>query len=189
MHVIRQTMPKGLTRNSSPIQISASVEETVVNTFTTREIDLTLNALDQEVFVVTQVNIDTTPPSLKEVAGRTAVTCSLSSTGRTSVGSIADSNVIAQARKDILLNISVAQPATVPPFLTFGVATFDREDPLFSPTTEEYIGIIATSNCHLNLQGQGNTDLMSASVRIYGYRAKMDASGYAALVQSQVLSA
>jgi hypothetical protein len=54
---------------------------------------------------------------------------------------------------------------------------------------EEYIGIIATSNCHLNIQGQGNDTAMAASVRVYGYRAKMDAAGYAALVQSQVLSA
>jgi hypothetical protein len=165
------------------------VTETVINTFATTEIDLTLNALDQEVFVVTQVNIDTTPPSLLEVTATASVACSVSSTARTSVGTIANSNVIAQSRKTTQVNASVAQPPTVPPFVSYGIATYDREDPLFAAMDEEYIGIIATSNCHLNIQGQGNLDLMQASVRIYGYRAKMDAAGYAALVQSQVLSA
>lgn len=182
-------MPKGLTRNSSPIQVSASIAETAANTFTTREIDLTLNALDQEVFVVTQVNIDLSPPTLQDSQAKSSVVCTLSSTGRTSVGSIADSNVIAQSRKDIQVVVSVAQPPTVPPFQNFGVAVFDREDPLFAAMDEDYIGIIATSNCHLNIQGSGNDDAMAASVRVYGYRAKMDAAGYAALVQSQVLSA
>jgi len=182
-------MPKGLTRNSSPIQVSANIVESAANTFTTQEIDLTLNALDQEVFVVTQVNIDLSPPTMQDYASRSSVICTLSSTARTSVGSIADSNVIAQSRKDIQVIASIVQPPTVPPVQNFGVAVFDREDPLFAAMDEDYIGIIATSNCHLNITGSGNDDPMGASVRVYGYRAKMDAAGYAALVQSQVLSA
>lgn len=175
-------MPKGLTRNSSPIQVSSFVTETAANTFATLEVDLTLNALDQEVFVVTQVNIDLDMPDADIInpGGVSAVAATLSSTARTSVGTIADSNVIAQARRECQTLVS-----TNAAYAQF----YDREDPVFAPTTEDYIGIVATSNMHINIQGQGNTSEKACSVRVYGYRAKMDAAGYAALVQSQVLSA
>jgi hypothetical protein len=151
-----------------------------------------LNALDQEVFVVTQVNIDLADPDANILTlGSTGeahgtVQCTLSSTARTTVGSIADSNVIAQAKKswNLIAILDAQGNATTVPS-----SFFDREDPLFAPTSEEYIGIIATSNMHLNILGSGNLTAKGADVRVYGYRAKMDAAGYAALVQSQVLSA
>ena len=153
---------------------------------------MTLNALDQEVFVVTQVNIDLNNPDPDAVAvstgglGRSSITCTLSSTNRTSIGSIADSNVIAQAKKEWTIT-ALSGPAGVGDGLTSFCT--DREDPLFSAQDEDYIGIIATSNMHLNIFGENNVSAKGADVRVYGYRAKMDAAGYAALVQSQVLSA
>jgi hypothetical protein len=184
-------MPKGLTRNSSPIQVSSRIQESAANTFTTAEIDLTLNALDQEVFVVTQLNLDIAAPDIPytvalldpDTRADSSVVATLSSTARGTVGSIADSNVIGQAKRTTDLQLVVVAGQTT------GVATFfDREDPLFAPTTEEYIGIIATSNMHINLKGSNNNQPKTCDVRVYGYRAKMDAAGYAALVQSQVLS-
>ena len=180
-------MPKGLTRNSSPIQVSGRIQESAPNTFTTVEIDLTLNALDQEVFVVTQVNLDIDAPDIAWASAASApdnviesfVVATLSTTARSTIGSIADSNVIAQAKR----TIQCAAPTSG----SFAVG-FDREDPLFAPTSDEYIGIVATSNMHLNLLGFANFDIKDCAVRVYGYRAKMDAAGYAALVQSQVLS-
>ena len=77
-------MPKGLTRNSSPIQVSSRVAESAANTFSTVEVDLTLNALDQEVFVVTQVKLDLKNPDPDDVAvstgglGRSSLTFTLS---------------------------------------------------------------------------------------------------------------
>ncbi len=184
-------MPKGLTRNSSPIQVSSRVSEDAPNTFTSVEVDLTLNALDQEVFVVTQVNLDLEDPDGDVLAlglsgvSRSDVIATVSSTARSTVGSIADANVIAQAKKSwqmIAITGAGGEPAV-------GSAFFDREDPIFAPTSDEYIGIIATSNMHINILGRSNQTAKSADVRVYGYRAKMDAAGYAALVQSQVLSA
>ena len=95
--------------------------------------------------------------------------------------------MIAQAKKSWSILLVSGQQGGGEPALASAV--FDREDPLFSPTTEEYIGIVATSNMHLNILGNGNISTKGADVRVYGYRAKMDAAGYAALVQSQVLSA
>ena len=173
-------MPAGLKRTSSPIQISASVAESALNTFTSEEIDLTLNALDQEVFVVTQLNIDVQAPSQPGVPGDNAsVSASLSTTARTSVGSIADSNVIGASERIILSSA------------TNSLVGFDREDPLFAAISEDYLGIVATNNMFLNIKGDGNAigQLKNARVRVYGYRAQASASVYAALVQSELLSA
>ena len=57
-------MPKGLKETSSLIQISASVSETGANTFTQGQVDLQLNPLDNEVFVVYAIDINASSPDL-----------------------------------------------------------------------------------------------------------------------------
>jgi len=58
------------------------------------------------------------------------------------------------------------------------------------PSTQlAYLGIIATNDFHLNIQGTNNTAVLFANARLYGFRARADASIYAALVQSELLSA
>lgn len=172
-------MPTGLKSTSSPIQISSTVLESAANTLTADTIELNLNALDQEVFVVTQVNIDVDAPDSVPTQ-TTAVSASLSSTARTTVGTIADNNVIAASQRIIVTNALMGADGGFP---------FDREDPTFTALNEEYIGIIATSNCFLNIIGLNNGNPKTANVRIFGYRAQAGASVYAALVQSEVLSA
>lgn len=165
---------------SSPIQISASVTETAPNTFVSSEIDLTLNVLDREVFVVTQLNLDVDVPD--SVGNTTTQTnASLSTTQRTSVGSIAESNVLGAASRSIVCNALMTPDGGIP---------FDREDPLFTPLSEDYLGIVATNNMFLNLEGLNNGNAKNVRCRVYGYRAKVtDASVFAALVQSELLSA
>lgn len=175
-------MPRGLKATSSPIQISSSVEEKVAGTFASQTIDLSLNALDNEVFVVTQVNLDVDAPDL--VAGSTTgVGATLSTTSRDSLGntgSIADQNVLGAAERIIVMAAATTADG--------GIA-FDREDPTFTSLSEDYIGIIATSNAFLNIQGLNNGNAKQVRCRLFGYRAVADASVYAALVQSEVLSA
>lgn len=174
-------MASSLTRTSSPIQISASVSEVAANSFTAEEIDLTLNALDQEVFIVTQVNLDCDAPDPNANPGNYQVNASVSTTKRATVGGMGNSNVIASARNELITAAAVGGE--------FSCVLLSREDPIFSPTDMDYIGIIATNNAFLNIQGLGNGNAKSAQVRIYGYRAKASASVYAALVQSELLSA
>ena len=57
------------------------------------------------------------------------------------------------------------------------------------PATLEYIGIIATNDFFVQVQGTGNTGTKGMDGKLYGYRARADASIFAALVQSEVLSA
>jgi len=171
--------PKGLKTTSSPIQISAKVTESVVNVFTTEEIPLTLNVLDNEVFVITQLNLDVDAPDMAGAGITKVVNASISTTSRTSVGSIADSNVIGSAERIILTGAAPAEPC----------ASFDREDPLFSAISEDYLAIVATNNMFLNIVGTLNGNAKSCRVRVYGYRASASSSVYAALVQSELLSA
>ena len=57
-------MPKGLKETSGVIVISANVAESAANTFTSQKVDLQLNALDREVFIVYAIDLDTEQPEL-----------------------------------------------------------------------------------------------------------------------------
>ena len=168
-------MPKGLKETSSIITIGAEVIESAANTFTTQQVDLQLNPLDNEVFVVYGIDIDVLEPNL--VPGvDTLITASVSTTSRTNVGNLAASNVLAITRTEI-------QSAA-------GEVARGQFSSDSAPATNlEYLGIIATNDFFLNIVGSNNTGARSATCRLYGVRAKADASVYAALVQSELLSA
>jgi hypothetical protein len=170
-------MPKGLKDTSSIIVISSGVAETAPNAFTTAKIDLQLNPLDQEVFVVLAVDIDVLPPDVPAAPGQAVAACSMSTTARTTVGGLDQSNVMAAKRL----------------FVETGAA---GETAVFEYTSSEspnsmldYIGIISTNDYFLNIEGTNNLLAKGANVRVWGYRARADASTYAALVNSEILSA
>jgi ABC-type uncharacterized transport system permease subunit len=56
------------------------------------------------------------------------------------------------------------------------------------PAALDYVGIIATNDFFLQVVGVNNAAAKSMGVKVYGYRARAEASTYAALVQSEVLS-
>jgi len=172
-------MPTGLKQTSSPIQISARVTELAANTFVSETIELSLNPLDSQVFVVTQVNLDIDAPD-SITATSTACFASLSTTARVGVGNISNQNILAAASRQLICNAGMTAD---------GGHVFDREDPTYTSLSEDYIGIIATSNAFLNLIGDFNNNVKACNVRIFGYRAQATSSVYAALVQSEVLSA
>ncbi len=168
-------MPKGLKETSSIIMIGASATETAPGAFTSSQVDLQLNPLDNEVFVVYAIDMDGKTPEL--IPGtRTETKLSVSTTRRTSVGSIADSNVMAQLQ-------TVVEEAGGAAVLN---AKHAGETP---PSMLEYIAIIATNDFFVNVQGVNNVASTSGNVRLYGVRARADSSIYAALVQSELLSA
>lgn len=164
-------------KTSSEIQISSGLTETAAGTFTQLEIDLSLSPLDNEVFVVTAVDLDLQAPDAVP-ATDTDVTAYVSSTSQTATVGIDNSNVITSSRKDIRAG----------GFADGGVG-FSQQS-LTAPVGDlGYIGIIATNNFYLGVQGNNNLLAKRANVRVYGYRARADAATYAALVQSEVLSA
>jgi len=167
-------MPAGLKQTSSTVSIGFSLSESGANTFTQGEIDLNLSPLDREVFVVQAINLDTEIPDLGVADSR--VNSSLSSTRQTTVGNLSDSNVLATGQFAIKADAARA----------VGFTQQSLETP---PSTMDYIGIIATSDFFVQVEGNGNTNAKGVSGKLYGYRAVATADIYAALVQSEVLSA
>ena len=170
-------MPRGLKQTSSIVPIGFVARELAANTFVQTSVDLNLSPLDNEVFVVLAINMDPSTPDAI-VATDTAVRTSLTTTSQTAVVTLANSNCLAIGQSHIKAAGFVDGGAA---FQTSGIET--------PPANLEYIGIIATNDFFVQLQGEGNLNARSASGKLYGYRARADSAVYAALVQSEVLSA
>jgi len=167
-------MPAGLKQSSSTVAIGFGLDESAVNTFTQGSVDLNLSPLDREVFVVTAINIDPSSPDLGPTNSRT--TCSLTTTSQSALSTLADSNCLAVAQQSIMADATRA-------------VAFQQQSLETPPSTSDYIGIIATNDFFIQILGQGNVAAKSCSGKLYGYRAVASADIYAALVQSEVLSA
>ena len=168
---------KGLKQTSSVVSIGFDITETAPATFTQTSVDLNLSPLDREVFVVLAVNID---PFFSDaiVTVNTATNCAVTSTSQDQMPTLGDSNCLAKA------NASIRASGFVDGGVSFIQASLDSP-----PSTLDYIGIIATSDFFVQVEGTGNTTGKGASGKLYGYRAVASADIYAALVQSEVLSA
>lgn len=169
-------MPKGLKPTSGVIVISSNVSESAANTFTTSKVDLQLNVLDREVFVVSAIDLDVFAPE-NITNQRTRSDFTVSTTQRTTVGGLESSNVLAHKFMQIQ---NVADTCAV-------LSEYSSGD---TPHAQlEYIGIIATNDFYLNIKGTANTAAIGGNCRIWGYRAQADAATFAALTQSELLSA
>lgn len=169
-------MPAGLKQSSSVVSIGFKSLETAANTFEQSAIDLNLSPLDREVFVVLAVNLDPQTPDPQSGAD-SEVGCSLTTTSQTAVQGLDNSNCLASASN----SIKSAAPGESVSFQTLGLET--------PPATLEYIGIIATNDFFVQVKGTNNNGAKFVKGKVYGYRAVASADIYAALVQSEVLSA
>ena len=168
-------MVTGLKQASSVVSIGFNATETGANTFTQASIDLNLSPLDREVFVVLAINLDPFTPDMKE-GDLTQVSSSLTTTSQTAVANLSNSNCLAVAQ-----NIIRGDGGSNVAFQTLGSET--------PPAILEYIGIIATNDFFVQVEGFGNAGSKQVNGKMYGYRAVASADIYAALVQSEVLSA
>ena len=100
-------MPAGLKQSSSLITIGFSVTESGANTFTQGNVDLQLNPLDNEVFVVQAINMDPLAPDVNP-GTNSATAASLTSTSKTGVANLSDSNCMATSRDDIRTEAGLA---------------------------------------------------------------------------------
>lgn len=172
-------MPKGLKQTSSTIAIGFGVDESAPNTFAQQQVDLNLDPLNREVFVVLSVNLDPFTPDLVPGAD-TKVECSLTSTSQTQVANLSNSNCLAASGNFIKGNTDAAGNVAVA-FQTLGAET--------PPASLDYLGIIATNDFFIQVKGTANAGAKGMDGKLYGYRAVASADIYAALVQSEVLSA
>lgn len=165
-----------LKKSSEVIVVSAQVTESAANTFTQERVDLQLNPLDNEVFVVQAINLD--PQAPDAVAGAdTSIRVTLTTTSQTSMPSFSQSVTLAQSEM-VIRGAGYASAGV-------GFQQHSMDTP---PTGLDYIGIISTNDFFLQIVGSNNTSARLANCKVYGYRARADAATYAALVQSEVLS-
>lgn len=168
----------GFKKTSDTIAISFGLTETAPTTFTQEEIALQLDVLNNEIFVVLAVDLDLSNPDAV-AATDTQVSASLTSTTQTALQNLANSNCIVSAQKAI----------RAAGFVDGGVG-FDRKADSTYTGDVDYIALISTNNFFVQVQASvGNTVAKGVVGRLWGYRARADASTYAALVQSEVLSA
>lgn len=167
----------GFKKTSDTIAISFGVAEAAPNTFIEDEVALQLDVLNNEIFVVLGVDLDVDNPDAL-AATDTATRSSLTSTTNAIVANLSNTNCIATAREAI----------RAAGFVDGGVG-FTRAAETSPHANLDYIAIIATNNFFVQLQGQANANPKAVGGRVWGYRARADASTYAALVQSEVLSA
>jgi len=170
-------MPTGLKATSSTVAIGFSVEETAPNTFAQTQVDLNLSPLDREVFVVQAIDLTLGGPSAI-AATDTALAGSITTTRQTAVAELDDANCMAVAVNQI----------RAAGFVDGGVA-FSQTAGESPNTLLEYVGIIATNDFFVQLIGAANLAPGRMTGKLYGYRATASADVFAALVQSEVLSA
>ena len=175
-----------LKSTSSPIVISTGFQQGAANTFGVQSVDLQLNPLDQEVFVVTAVKIDFDAVPYAVAAPDNTVLAryriSVCKSRPAAMQTLQDSNVIAT---DQLTSLTSFNSTTDP----INVAVHQNSPSDSPPAQLEYLDIIATDSFFLATDGTNTTGASTGSVRIFGYRARADAATYAALVQSEMLSA
>jgi len=167
----------GFKKTSETIAVSFALTETAPAVFTESEIALQLDVLNNEVFVVLAVDLNLQTPDAI-AATNTSVKATVSSTSQATIQTLANSNVLAVARDDI----------RAAGFVDSGVG-FSRSASESYQGELDYIGIIATNNFFVGIEGANNIAAKGLAGRVWGYRAKADSSTYAALVQSEVLSA
>ena len=167
----------GFKKTSELIAVSFGLTETAPGVFSQSEIALQLDVLNNEIAVVLAIDLDLTSPDAI-AATNTNVTGCVTSTSQTAITSLSNTNTMAVARQSI----------RSAGFVDGGVG-FDRSA-TSTPTGDlDYIGLIATNNFFVQVEGANNSGAKSISGRVWLYRAKADSSTYAALVQSEVLSA
>ena len=183
-----------LKSTSSPIAISTSITHTIpvdAEANSSKTIDLQLNPLDNEVFVVTAVKIDFA--SLPQIdasqarMGSSFLQCSIlkNTPASGAVQSISSNNCVASSRTNLFIAFDGTLPAK--PDVYTAVENNAMDTP---PANTDYLDIIATDNFVIQFaNGEGLASQSTTGlVRVYGYRARADSATYAALVQSEMLS-
>ena len=171
-------MTKGVQVTSSIITISGQTVETVAGTMVEDQVSLSLDILNREVLLVYAIDINVQNPDAI-VGINTESLASLSSTTRATIGRISDTNVLGFASKAI----------RSAGYLDGGVSFMEVSPETPTANALDYVGIIATNDFFVQVQGSQNLGTKQADWRMWCARAKVTADIYAALVQSEVLSA
>tara|TARA_R110002153_G_C13285207_1_gene494434 strand:+ start:1311 stop:1817 length:507 start_codon:yes stop_codon:yes gene_type:complete len=167
----------GFKKTSELIAVSFGLTESAPGVFTQDEIALQLDVLNNEIAVVLAVDLDLTSPDAVAATNTRTEGC-VTSTSQTAITSLSNTNTMAVARQSI----------RAAGFVDGGVS-FDRSSSTTPTGDLDYVALIATNNFFVQVQGVNNIGAKTVTGRVWLYRAKSDSATYAALVQSEVLSA
>lgn len=165
----------GFKKTSDIIAVSFGLTESAAGTYTQEEIALQLDVLNNEIFVVLAVDLNNETPQLVP-GSTTSVSSAVTTTSSATLANLSNTNTIAQSQ----LVIRSAGGEAV---------AFSRAAEEAYAANLDYIALISTNNFFVGIQGANDPTARSVTGRIWGYRARADATTYAALVQSEVLSA
>jgi len=162
-------------KSSGVIAVSGLITESGPNTFTETQIDLALDPLNNEIFVVLAIDSDLSAPDF--VPGtNTGSLMQLSTTSQLGISGLETTNVM--TRNERLIQSPAAGDT----------ATWEHRAGESPQAVLDYVQIIATPSFFAQIEGNNNANPMACAFRVWGYRARADATTYAALVQSEVLS-
>ena len=171
-------MTKGISVTSAIITISGQTAEAVPNTMFEEQVPLSLDILNREVLLIYAVDMNPSNPDAL-AALNTNVKASLSSTSRTTIGGINNTNVLAAAEKAI----------RAAGFVDGGVSFQDVSPETPTANALDYIGIVSTNDFFVQVQSFQGVNAGTVEWRMWCARARVTADIYAALVQGEALSA
>ena len=142
------------------------------------KVPLSLDILNREVLLVYAIDMNNSEP--EAIAGTNTFTeSSLSTTSRTTIGHISNTNVLGASSKAI----------RAAGFVDGGVSFQDTSPETPTANALDYIGIVSTNDFFVQVKGFQNIGVMQTNWRMWCARARVSADIYAALVQGETLSA
>lgn len=166
-------------RSSSLLNIGAAVTETDVDTFTELQVNLPLNTLDREIFVVTDILIYTSNPDMN-VGGNSALSayCSKVSLANRGLNSTDPSDSYFLGAKQWYVYDGGAGSTIATEALP--------SDQYTTGTERDHLAVVATPDFFISIRGSAQSNPKEVAVRLTGYRAIADADTYAALVTEEL---
>ena len=160
------------TQTSSLVSMGGIVTTSAPNAYTQVEVQLPLSSLDQEVFVVTDIEFTLDAP---EAIAVTDTFTAVQVTTSTQAGMLAINSPAVIGKELIAIKQGVV-----------GLSQTNPGDSYSTGSSSDYISIIATPNYFIAVQGGNNTGTTTGACRVRGFRAKAQAAAYAALVTEEL---
>ena len=170
-------MPKAYKITSDPFFVNGSITETAADTFTTQQISLPLDSLNQEGVLIHAVYFTGSDPDRVPNAS-SFLDFQLTSTRKTAMVGANDANLVAYQQR---VTTGGAAEFSGPHIIELvgSQAPYQESDNL---------ALVATDDLFLSIKGLNQTGASSCEVRVICSRVKLDSAAYAALVTNELSS-
>ena len=170
-------MAKAYTITSDPFYVNGNATETAADTFTQIEISLPLDALNREGVLVHGCYFSGQEPE-RVVNNVSQIRTQVTTTSKTAMVGANDANLLARQEKYIIGGAAEFSG----PHLVDVLASNDPYQ------KDDVLGIVATDNVFLAIQGSNQTAAKECQVRLICSRIRLSADAYAALVTNELSS-